>query len=230
MSDILFDLQNNDVGISDGDFATVVDPSVQNATLMLLKNPVNILQPQFGVGFEMFALNARPEYVSSLAATAKRQVLKDGADYCNITITEGEKYGEYSVAVDAQYPIDEIPSGTVTVDPRTSRTYEIRIVAVPKGGESDQFIDGVTVRINITMADGKQSDWMLPTSIEKAPGGESGTHDVYIWQGDGASLKPVTINVEATKDGYNDYTGTESATGSYDNIYLAFFIELQAST
>ena len=46
MSDIIFDLKNNDIGTSNGDFAVVVDPSIQNATLMLLKNPVNILQPQ----------------------------------------------------------------------------------------------------------------------------------------------------------------------------------------
>lgn len=107
MGDIIFDLKNNDIGISNGDFAVVVDPSIQNATLMLLKNPVNILQPQFGVGFETFALNARPDYVSMLAATAKRQVIKDGADYCDIRITEGENFGEYSVSVDAQYPVAE---------------------------------------------------------------------------------------------------------------------------
>ena len=76
MGDIIFDLKNNDIGTSNGDFAVVVDPSIQNATLMLLKNPVNILQPQFGVGFETFALNARPDYVSMLAATAKRQVIR----------------------------------------------------------------------------------------------------------------------------------------------------------
>lgn len=39
MSDIIFDLKNNDIGTSNGDFAVVVDPSIQNATLMLLKTP-----------------------------------------------------------------------------------------------------------------------------------------------------------------------------------------------
>ena len=31
MGDIIFDLKNNDIGISNGDFAVVVDPSIQNA-------------------------------------------------------------------------------------------------------------------------------------------------------------------------------------------------------
>lgn len=123
MGDIIFDLKNNDIGISNGDFAVVVDPSIQNATLMLLKNPVNILQPQFGVGFETFALNARPDYVSILAATAKRQVIKDGADYCDIRITEGENFGEYSVSVDAQYPVAESdPDLIIPMPPQPDKT------------------------------------------------------------------------------------------------------------
>lgn len=226
MSDILFDLQNNDVGISDGDFATVVDPSVQNATLMLLKNPVNILQPQFGVGFEMFALNARPEYVSSLAAAAKRQVLKDGADYCDITITEGEKYGEYSVAVDAQYPIDEIPSGTVEVQTKTSRGYEIRIILYAVPAIEGEYVSGATVKINLTKPDGSQTDWLPPTEISDANG-----YDVYIFKGeDGVTLKQVTMNVNATKTGYQELNNQQTISAGYDDVFYSVSIAFNQAT
>lgn len=207
MGDILFDLKNNDVGIASGDFAVVSDPSVQNATLMLLKNPVNILQPQFGVGFETFSLNARPDYVAMLAATAKRQVIKDGADYCDIRITEGENFGEYSVSIDAQYPIDAPdPDSIIQLPPpipSTQRNIEVRLVVAIAGG-SGGYLSDVDVKINYTLPSGEQSGWLSPTSVDDIPDDSAaGHHDVYIWNGDNASPRQVTINVSAVKTGYH---------------------------
>lgn len=106
MKDLMFDFKKNDIAVMGGDFALSDDPSLQNATLILLKNPVNLMAAQWGVGFETFAINGSPSYVGGLAAEAKRQVIKDGATSCNITVSQGEKYGEYDVNVDAQYPAE----------------------------------------------------------------------------------------------------------------------------
>lgn len=233
MSDIIFDLKNNDIGTSNGDFAVVVDPSIQNATLMLLKNPVNILQPQFGVGFETFALNARPDYVSMLAATAKRQVIKDGADYCDIRITEGENFGEYSVSVDAQYPVAEPDPDLILPTPpppdKTQRNIEVRI-AVLVGGGNFGYLSDVDIKINYTLPDGTQSDWLSPTSVGEIPDDSAaGHHDIYIWNGDNASLKQVTINVQAAKTGYHlTYSPYWNIQSGSDDVYFATSIVMQA--
>lgn len=197
---------------------------------MLLKNPVNILQPQFGVGFETFALNARPDYVSMLAATAKRQVIKDGADYCDIRITEGENFGEYSVSVDAQYPVAEPDPDLIIPTPpppdKTQRNIEVRIAVQVGVG----YLSDVDIKINYTLPDGTQSDWLSPTSVGEIPDDSAaGHHDIYIWNGDNASLKQVTINVQATKTGYHlTYSPFWNIQAGSDDVYFATSIVMQA--
>lgn len=205
MSDIIFDLKNNDIGTSNGDFAVVVDPSIQNATLMLLKNPVNILQPQFGVGFETFALNARPDYVSMLAATAKRQVIKDGADYCDIRITEGENFGEYSVSVDAQYPVSA-PAATLSTPapppplPKRGSEVKISVVVSDIGG----YLSDVDIKLTYTLPNGDTSPIITPSSVEHVPDSSpEGYHDLYVFTANDATTGECIVSWTASKTGYH---------------------------
>lgn len=51
-SDIVFDPILRDIVFApDGDFATTDNPSTQNGTILLEARCMNILQPQFGIGF-----------------------------------------------------------------------------------------------------------------------------------------------------------------------------------
>lgn len=51
-TDIIFDPILRDLVFApDGDFATTDNPSTQNGTILLEARCMNILQPQFGIGF-----------------------------------------------------------------------------------------------------------------------------------------------------------------------------------
>lgn len=199
MKDIRFDFPNNDVAVVDGDFAITEDPSVQNATLILLKNPVNTMSAQWGVGFEVFALNAAQGYVYALAAEARRQVLKDGADSCTITVRPGAMFGDYDVAVDAQYPMLDTPASPVeyvspTPPPPGGRTIDLRIAFRDSAGNN---ISGIDARVDYTLSDGKQSIPMAPSDITQPDGS-----DLYIFYCVGATTGTISYNITAVKSGY----------------------------
>lgn len=79
MKDIFFDFDNNDISISNGDFMVTADASRQNGGLFLMKSPVNVYNPQFGVGFESWSADNSQSNVLDLISEAKKQILADGA-------------------------------------------------------------------------------------------------------------------------------------------------------
>ena len=71
---------------------------------------------------------------------------------------------------------------------------------------------------------------MSPTSVGEIPDDSAaGHHDIYIWNGDNASLKQVTINVQAAKTGYHiTYSPYWNIQAGSDDVYFATSIVMQA--
>lgn len=103
MIDISWDFDMNDVAILNGDFETTVDSSNQNAALILMKQAVSVVAPQYGVGFESYYANAPHDFAVSLAGEAKRQIENDGATICTVSI-DPLSNGSYTINVTAKYP------------------------------------------------------------------------------------------------------------------------------
>lgn len=101
--DITWNFQTNDVSILNGDFFLCSDASVQNATLIVLKEAVNVIDPTFGVDFESRYANSEIGIGTALCTEAKQQVLQDGASMCNIVLTSLDN-GEFNLEVQAKYP------------------------------------------------------------------------------------------------------------------------------
>lgn len=232
MKDIRFDFPNNDVAVTNGDFGITEDPSVQNATLILLKNPVNTMSAQWGVGAEMFTLNASQGYVYALVAEARRQVLKDGAQSCTMSVRPGDMFGDYDIAVDAQYPMGDtpplkeprpVPDPGPDPDPDpdpdpptpTGRAYEITAKATSVNASGETYdVQNPTMAIKITKADGSQSDWLPPTEVRE--------NTLLVWTGTGASTGQITLFITVTKTGYETIESAQRNYGPGNDKFTAY--------
>lgn len=103
MKDIFFDFDNNDIAVSGGDFLVTADASRQNGGLFLMKAPVNVFDPQFGVGFEAWAPENSLQSLRNLLNEAKKQILNDGAKKVNMAIKKSSIGGIESVDISTAY-------------------------------------------------------------------------------------------------------------------------------
>ena len=90
MKDIFFDFDINDISVSGGDFMVTEDASRQNGGLILMKSPVDIYEPQTGVGFESWSPENSQESALDLISEVKKQILADGAISVRMSLTNDQ--------------------------------------------------------------------------------------------------------------------------------------------
>lgn len=78
-SDIVFNPITRDLEFApDGDFLTTDNPSTQNGTILLEARCMNILQPQFGIGFNSQVLGGNTSQAAFQLNRWNSQILADG--------------------------------------------------------------------------------------------------------------------------------------------------------
>lgn len=83
-----WNFDTNDMAIENGDFMVLDDASLQNATLILLKQATNIYDGKWGVNLESLYPNVSQEYIDGLTAEAQSQVLNDGAQQVSMSVVK----------------------------------------------------------------------------------------------------------------------------------------------
>lgn len=89
MLDILFDIITRDIVMADDDFATTVNPSVQNGGNLLFSRCANITQPMSGIGMED-VVNSNSGKATFELNRWKQMAALDGATLATWTATTSQ--------------------------------------------------------------------------------------------------------------------------------------------
>ena len=102
MRDILYNLGNNDIECLNGDFRIIEQSGQQNADIIIAKSCVDIMRPQFGIGFFETYPHMREDRLRNVLNEAKRQIYDDGAASVQISHRTTNK-GEYTIIPRVKY-------------------------------------------------------------------------------------------------------------------------------
>lgn len=86
MIDLRYDVNINDLVLTNGDFEELERVSEQNGSVIFLKSCTSLLRPQFGFGFEDWSWNVGDIEFGAIEGNAETMMRRDGAIYASVRI------------------------------------------------------------------------------------------------------------------------------------------------
>lgn len=103
MRDIKFNLQYNDIEIINGDFAIANPVGQQNTALMTDKSVVNIMRPEWGLGYTEFYYNYSSSLLPNVLSELVRMLYDDGATSAYANYVGKDNKGNNVININSSY-------------------------------------------------------------------------------------------------------------------------------